>query len=58
MTPMEFIPRFTFGHSAMGTNLAGTINPTHLQGDIRALLKGPLPQRISGEAKRRLKCAG
>ena len=54
MTPMEFILRFTFSHPEMDTNIVGTINPAHLQDNIRALLKGPLPPEIYVEAKRRL----
>jgi aryl-alcohol dehydrogenase-like predicted oxidoreductase len=58
MTPMEFILRFTFSHPEMDTNIVGTINPTHLQDNIRALLKGPLPPAVYVEAKRRLEIAG
>jgi aryl-alcohol dehydrogenase-like predicted oxidoreductase len=54
---MEFTPRFTFSHPEMDTNIVGTINPTHLQDNIRALLKGPLPETIYDEAKRRLELA-
>ena len=54
MTPMEFILRFTFSHPAMHTNIVGTVNPVHLQDNIGALLKGPLPPAIYVEAKRRL----
>jgi aryl-alcohol dehydrogenase-like predicted oxidoreductase len=58
MTPMEFILRFTFSHPAMHTNIVGTINPAHLQDNIRALLQGPLPETICVEAKRRLEAVG
>jgi aryl-alcohol dehydrogenase-like predicted oxidoreductase len=58
MTRMEFILRFTFSHPEMDTNIVGTINPTHLQDNIRALLKGPLPPAIYVEAKRCLEFAG
>jgi aryl-alcohol dehydrogenase-like predicted oxidoreductase len=58
MTRMEFILRFTFSHPAMDTNIAGTINPAHLQDNIRALLQGPLPETIYVEAKRRLELVG
>jgi aryl-alcohol dehydrogenase-like predicted oxidoreductase len=46
MARMEFILRFTFSHPEMDTNIVSTINPTHLQANIRALLKGPLPETI------------
>jgi aryl-alcohol dehydrogenase-like predicted oxidoreductase len=55
---MEFILRFTFSHPEMDTNIVGTINPAHLQDNIRALLKGPLPETIYIETKRRLELAG
>ena len=58
MTPMEFILRFTFTHPNMATNIVGTINPKHLQGNIHALLQGPLPPALYAEAKRRLAAAG
>jgi aryl-alcohol dehydrogenase-like predicted oxidoreductase len=58
MTPMEFILRFTFSHPEIDTNIVGTINPAHLQDNIRALLKGPLPETTYVEAKRRLEPAG
>jgi aryl-alcohol dehydrogenase-like predicted oxidoreductase len=58
MTPMEFILRFTFTHPEMDTNIVGTINPLHLQNNIGALLKGPLPPDMYAEAKRRLAIAG
>src|SRR5262245_23824544 len=58
MTRMEFILRFTFSHPEMDTNIVGTINPAHLQDNIRALLKGPLPETIYVEAKRRLEAVG
>jgi aryl-alcohol dehydrogenase-like predicted oxidoreductase len=58
MTPMEFILRFTFSHPEMDTNIVGTINPAHLQDNIHALRKGPLPPATYVEAKRRLELAG
>src|SRR4030095_10741872 len=58
MTPMEFILRFTFTHPKMATNIVGTINAMHLQNNIAALLRGPLPPAVYAEAKRRLAAAG
>jgi aryl-alcohol dehydrogenase-like predicted oxidoreductase len=58
MTPMEFTLRFTFSHPEMDTNIVGTINPAHLQDNINALLKGPLPPATYMEAKRRLEVVG
>jgi hypothetical protein len=42
----------------MATNIVGAINLMHLQDNIRALLKGPLPSAIYGEAKRGLELTG
>jgi hypothetical protein len=58
MPPMEFIPRFTCTHPDLDTNIVGTVNPEHLQDNIDALLKGPLPPDLYAEAKRRLAAAG
>ena len=40
------------------TTIVGTINPDHLQDNVRALLAGPLPADLYAEAKRRLADAG
>ena len=58
MTSMEFILRFTFSHPEMDTNIVGTINPVHLQDNINAVMKGPLPPEVYAEAKRRLAVVG
>jgi len=58
MSSMEFILRFTFSHPDMDTNIVGTINPVHLQDNLNALLKGPLPPDVYAEAKRRLAAVG
>ena len=58
MTRMEFILRFTYSHPDLDTTIVGTINPDHLQDNIDALLKGPLPREIYEEAKKRLAEAG
>ena len=58
MTRMEFILRFTFSDPDLDTTIVGTINPDHLQDNIDALLKGPLPREIYEEAKKRLAEAG
>jgi len=58
MTPMEFILRFTLTHPDMDTNIVGTVNPSHLQDNINALLNGPLPPDLYAEGKRRLAAVG
>lgn len=58
MTSMAFILHFTFSHPDMHTNIVGTINPAHLQDNVNALLKGPLPPDVYAEVKRRLTAVG
>ena len=58
MPRMEFILRFTYSHPDLDTTIVGTVNPDHLQSNIDALLKGPLPADLYEEAKRRLALAG
>lgn len=55
---MEFVIRFTQTHPGMHTNIAGTINLDHLRANAEAAAKGPLPQDVYEEAKRRLDAAG
>ncbi len=54
----EFILRFTISHPDMDTTIVGTINPDHLQDNVRSLLTGPLPADVYAEAKRRLADGG
>jgi aryl-alcohol dehydrogenase-like predicted oxidoreductase len=58
MPRQEFILRFTISNPDLDTTIVGTINPDHLQDNIRALLAGPLPADLYDEAKRRLAAAG
>ena len=58
MTPVAFVLRFTFSHPHMHTTIVGTVNPAHLQANLAALEKGPLPSDVYVEAKRRLAAAG
>jgi aryl-alcohol dehydrogenase-like predicted oxidoreductase len=58
MTPVAFVLRFTFSHPHLHTTIVGTVNPAHLQANLSALEKGPLPSDVSVEAKRRLAAAG
>jgi aryl-alcohol dehydrogenase-like predicted oxidoreductase len=57
-TPVEFVLRFTLSHPDMDTTIVGTVNPAHLQSNLDALRKGPLPPALYAEAKRRLADAG
>ena len=58
MSRMEFVLRFTYSHPDLDTTIVGTVNPAHLQDNINALLKGPLPEDFYAEAKSRLAAAG
>ena len=58
MDRMEFVLRFTYTSPDLDTTIVGTLNPDHLQQNIDALLKGPLPRDLYDEAKRRLSTAG
>ena len=58
MGPVEFVLRFTFSHPDMDTTIVGTANPAHLEANLAALRKGPLPPDLYAEAKGRLAAAG
>ncbi|MGD0678108.1 MAG: aldo/keto reductase [Polyangiaceae bacterium] len=51
---IEFTLRFTLSHPGLSTTIVGTKNLDHLQENIRAAKKGPLPADVLAEAKRRL----
>jgi len=54
MSRMEFILRFTLSNPNLDTTIVGTRDSRHLQDNVRAALKGPLPAPVMEEAKRRL----
>jgi aryl-alcohol dehydrogenase-like predicted oxidoreductase len=53
-----FLLRFTLSHPGVDTAIVGTLDPEHLRENVQAALKGPLPQDIYEEAKRRLEETG
>ncbi len=53
-----FILRFVANHPSAHCNLVGTTSPAHLQENIDAMLRGPLPDDVYAEAKRRLDSVG
>ena len=53
-----FLLRYTLSHPYCHTTIVGTMNPAHLQENIRIAEKGPLPADVYAEAKRRLSQAG
>ena len=58
MSRMEFTLRFTLSLPELATTIVGTRNPAHLQENLDAAAKGPLPADVHDEAKRRLADAG
>lgn len=50
----EFVLRFTLSHPDLSTTIVGTANPDHLASNIAVAEKGPLPQDLYEEAKKRL----
>ena len=58
MTRMEFMLRFTLSNPDLDTTIVGTRSVEHLQDNIDAAAKGPLPDDVLVEAKRRLAAAG
>jgi len=57
MSATEFILRFTITSTNMHTTIVGTLNPVHLQDNVAAVMKGPLPTSLYHEAQRRLTAA-
>jgi len=58
MSRIEFMLRFTLSHPGLDTTIVGTANLDHLRDNLRAAEKGPLPDDVLAEAKRRLDTAG
>ena len=53
-----FLLRYTLSHPHAHTIIVGTTRPAHLQENVAAVLRGPLPADTYAEAKRRLDAAG
>jgi aryl-alcohol dehydrogenase-like predicted oxidoreductase len=54
MSRHEFILRFTLSHPALSSTIVGTSNPAHLRSNIEIAERGPLPDDLYAEARRRL----
>jgi aryl-alcohol dehydrogenase-like predicted oxidoreductase len=54
MSPVEFVLRFTLSHPDLHTTIVGTGKVEHMQQNVEAAAKGPLPANVYLEAKRRL----
>jgi aryl-alcohol dehydrogenase-like predicted oxidoreductase len=57
LTNMEFMLRFTLSHPGLSTTIVGTANPAHLAANIATAERGPLPEDLYEEAKKRLQPA-
>jgi len=53
-----FLLRFTLSHPHAHTIIVGTLRPEHLQENLAAIARGPLPPEVYTEAKRRLDAVG
>ena len=58
MPRVEFMLRFTLSHPGLSTTIVGTSNPEHLKANVENAMKGPLPDAVVREAKKRLDQAG
>ena len=58
MDRMELVLRFTLSDPNLDTTIVGTKSVNHLQDNVAAALKGPLPEDLLAEAKLRLAAAG
>jgi aryl-alcohol dehydrogenase-like predicted oxidoreductase len=54
MSRMEFVLRFTLSHPGLSTTIVGTSSPAHLAGNLAVAEKGPLPDDLYQEARKRL----
>jgi aryl-alcohol dehydrogenase-like predicted oxidoreductase len=54
MTPTEFMLRATISNPNVQNTIVGTLNPAHLRDNLASVLRGPLPERVLEEAKRRV----
>ena len=50
----SFMLRFTITDPNIHTTVVGTLNPEHLMENVAAVLRGPLPESVYSEAKKRL----
>jgi aryl-alcohol dehydrogenase-like predicted oxidoreductase len=55
MSRMEFVLRFTLSHPGLSSTIVGTANLAHLDGNIAVAERGPLPDDLYEEAKKRLR---
>ncbi|MEZ4334388.1 MAG: aldo/keto reductase [Myxococcota bacterium] len=53
----EFLLRFVLAHPDLHTTIVGTSSPDHLAANVAAAGRGPLPEDVVREAKRRIAAA-
>ena len=53
----EFILRFTLSHPGVSSAIVGTSKPEHLRSNVEMASRGPLPEHVYAEARRRLAAA-
>ncbi len=54
LSRMEFLLRFALGHAGLHTTIVGTAKLAHLEANVAAAARGPLPAELHAEALRRL----
>lgn len=57
MTPAELILRYTLAHPSCHTTIVGTSDVDHLKANVAAAEKGPLPDDLYDEVRRRVAAA-
>ena len=57
MSATEFMLRYTISTPQVDTTIVGTLNPAHLEANVAAVQRGPLPDQVYREAQRRLEAA-
>ena len=57
MDQFEFLLRFTIGHPDLSTTIIGSMDAGHVAKNVAAASKGPLPDSIRNEVKKRLEAA-
>lgn len=58
MSRIEFMVRFVISNPDLDTTIIGTKDLEHLRANLEAAMKGPLPEDVVTEAKRRLDLTG
>jgi aryl-alcohol dehydrogenase-like predicted oxidoreductase len=54
MPPHEFVLRFTLSHPDLSSTIVGTSSPEHLRANLAIAAKGPLPDDVYEQVRKRL----